>query len=201
MNVLGLDSTQVNSQTLNDWLCRQERVKLVDVRTPAEFESAHIPGSTNLPLDVLERHKEELSECLTEPVVLICRSGARADQARRALAGVGVLDAAVLEGGMLAWERVGGAVERGQPRWDLERQVRLVAGSLVLGAVAASTFVSPAKWVAGAVGAGLAIAAIRNDCPMGMLLSKLPYNQGAACNPTAALAELGRPPTEGGAEN
>ena len=200
MNVLRRDSTQVDSSTLNDWLCRQERVKLVDVRTPAEFESVHIPGSTNLPLDLLERHKEELATCLTEPVVLICRSGARAEQARLALARVGVLDTAVLDGGMLQWERAGGAVERGRPRWDLERQVRLVAGSLVLGAVAASAIVSPAKWLAGAVGAGLAIAAIRNDCPMGMLLSKLPYNQGAACNPSAAIAELRRPLTAGGAE-
>ena len=38
----------------------------------------------------------------------------------------------ILDGGITAWEATGFAVNRGAARWDLERQVRLVAGSIVL---------------------------------------------------------------------
>ncbi|MFP5373140.1 MAG: rhodanese-like domain-containing protein, partial [Actinomycetes bacterium] len=52
--------------------------RLIDVRTPGEFEAAHIPGSYNVPLDVLREHRDELAARLDEQVVLVCRSGQRA---------------------------------------------------------------------------------------------------------------------------
>jgi len=41
----------------------------------------------------------------------------------------------VLENGFTAWEGDGLPVDRGAPRWELERQVRLVAGSVVLSSI------------------------------------------------------------------
>ena len=46
------------------------RVRVLDVRTPAEFETMHIPGAYNVPLDTLKEHREELSNHLDEDVVL-----------------------------------------------------------------------------------------------------------------------------------
>src|SRR5581483_7748030 len=169
---------------------RERQVALIDVRTAAEFQSIHIPGSVNLPLDTLEGHLDELARGLRQPVVLICRSGNRAHHAERLLAAAGIGDAQVLEGGILAWESAGGAVQRGRQRWDLERQVRFVAGAIVLASVLGSLAYEPAKWIAGAIGAGLTTAALTNSCLMGMLLSKLPYNQGARCDPAAAVSQL-----------
>jgi rhodanese-related sulfurtransferase len=152
--------------------------RLIDVRTPAEFETAHIPGSYNVPLDLLREHRDELRDHLDEQVVLVCRSGQRAAQAEQALAGAGLPNLRVLTGGITVWQTAHAPVATGTPRWDLERQVRLVAGSIVLAAVLASTVVEPVKWVAAFIGAGLTFAALTNTCAMGMMLTKLPYNRG-----------------------
>ncbi|GAA0452793.1 sulfurtransferase [Actinoplanes capillaceus] len=152
--------------------------RLIDVRTPAEFETAHIPGSYNVPLDLLREHRDELRNHLDEQVVLVCRSGQRAGQAEQALAGAGLPNLRVLTGGITAWQAAQAPVTTGTPRWDLERQVRLVAGSIVALAVLASALFEPAKWVAAVIGVGLTVAALTNTCAMGMLLAKLPYNRG-----------------------
>ncbi len=192
-------TSRIDAETLNGWLATGWDFKLLDVRTPAEFETVHIPGSYNVPLDALDEHRDELRRHLTEPVVLVCRSGNRAGQAERKLAEVGMPNLKVLEGGLLAWEAAGAPVRRGRPRWDIERQVRLIAGTLVLAGVVGSVFFEPAKWLAGAVGAGLAFAALSNTCAMGMLLSKLPYNRGASCDVGAVVARLTGAGTEAGA--
>jgi rhodanese-related sulfurtransferase len=165
--------------------------RIIDVRSPAEFESAHIPGAYNVPLDQLGEHRDELARHLDEPVVLVCRSGARAGQAEQRLAAAGMGNIAVLDGGMLAWEAAGGAMNRGTQRWDLERQVRLVAGSLVLAGILASLVWPPARFLSGAVGLGLTVAALTNTCAMGMLLAKLPYNRATpSCDVDAIVGQL-----------
>ena len=146
---------------------------------PAEFETSHIPGSYNVPLPTLQEHRDELRRHLDEDVVLVCRSGGRARQAEQALAGAGLPGLRVLDGGMNAWEGAGGEVNRGRSTWELERQVRLTAGSLVLASVLASTALPRAKWVAAAIGGGLSAAALSNTCAMGMVLSRMPWNRGS----------------------
>ncbi len=96
----------------------------------------------------------------------------------------------ILDGGIVAWESAGFAVNRGTQRWDLERQVRLVAGSIVLTSILGSLAAPKLKWVAAAVGGGLTFAALSNTCAMGMLLSKLPYNRGATCDAQTVVAQL-----------
>jgi rhodanese-related sulfurtransferase len=151
--------------------------RVLDVRTPAEFETAHIPGSHNVPLDLLREHRTELTRHLDDDVVLVCRSGARATQAERALGEAGAPGLSVLEGGMLAWEAAGAPVNRGRQTWELERQVRLTAGAIVAASVLGSTFAPRLKWVAAAIGAGLAGAAVTNTCALGVALSKMPWNR------------------------
>ena len=82
-------------------------------------------------------------------VVLVCRSGRRAGQAQEALHRVGLGSSQVLTGGIVDWEATGGDVNRGRQGWELERQVRLAAGALVVTGIAASTVVPRAKWLAG----------------------------------------------------
>jgi rhodanese-related sulfurtransferase len=183
-------STSLAPAELRQLLGTPSAPRVLDVRTPGEFETAHIPGAYNVPLDVLREHREELRNHLDEEVVLVCRSGARASQAEHALVQVGLPNVRVLEGGMLAWQAAGGAVNAGRARWDLERQVRLVAGAIVLVSVVASVIVPGAKWIAGFVGAGLTVAALTNTCLMGLLLAKLPYNQGASCDIESVVAQL-----------
>jgi rhodanese-related sulfurtransferase len=163
--------------------------RLLDVRTPAEFETVHIRGAYNVPLGLLRDHRDEIVEHLDD-VVLVCRSGQRAGQAEQTLRAAGLVNVHVLAGGITAWEAKGFAVKRGAQRWDLERQVRLVAGSVVLCSLLASIVVPRLKWLAAGMGGGLAVAALTNSCAMGMLLSRLPYNRGSACDPQAIFAQL-----------
>ena len=76
----------------------------------------------------------------------------------------------------------------------MERQVRLVAGSIALSSVLASTVLPRAKWGAAFIGGGLTFSAVSNTCMMANLLGRLPYNQGPGCDVDAALARLGTSP-------
>lgn len=163
---------------------------IVDVRTPAEFETVHIPGAINLPLDQVDAHLDRIIRDAGGHLVLICQSGNRAGQACLTLAGAGLTSASVLVGGMNAWISAGGSVERGRERWSLERQVRLVAGLVVLLSALASFWLPGAQFVAAFMGAGLTFAALSNTCAMGMLLARLPYNQAGGCDVDAAIVRL-----------
>jgi len=164
--------------------------RLLDVRTPAEFQTAHIPGSYNVPLDLLREHRDEIVRHVDHAVVLVCRSGQRAAHAEETLRSAGLSNVHILDGGITAWQTKGFDVNRGAQRWDLERQVRLVAGSVVLAGILGSIAVPKLKWLAAAMGGGLAAAALTNTCAMGMLLSRLPYNRGRACDSPTIIAQL-----------
>ena len=188
-------STIPATDTINTSQLRQLRhedpdIRILDVRTGGEFETVHIPGSYNVPLDTLGEHVRDLAE-VAHPVVLVCQSGGRATQAHVKLTAAGKDTLHILEGGMAAWENAGGDVVRGHTdRWAMDRQVRLVAGSLALAAVIASTVVPRAKWLAGGVAAGLTHSAISNTCAMATVLGKLPYNRTDNCDIAGVLAEL-----------
>jgi rhodanese-related sulfurtransferase len=172
-----VQTRSLDVQTLKARLETDDAPRMLDVRTPAEFENAHIPGSYNVPLDTLREHRGELQRHLGEDVVLVCQSGGRATQAEKALAEVGLPGLRVLEGGMAAWQLAGAPVNRGAQTWELERQVRLVAGGLVLSSILGSTVAPNLKWLAGGIGAGLTFAAVSNTCAMGMALAKMPWNK------------------------
>jgi hypothetical protein len=72
----------------------------------------------------------------------------------------------------------------------MDRQVRLVAGSLVLTGIVASLVAPKAKFLAGAIGAGLTFSAVTNTCAMAQMLGKLPYNRGGGCDIDAVLTQM-----------
>jgi len=169
---------RVDATTVRTWLDQPDRVTVLDVRSPAEFETAHIPGSMNVPLDLVQEHAGPLAERLDRQVVLVCQTGTRADQARHRLADAGAAHLHVLQSGVSAFRSAGGEFVEGKARWSLERQVRLVAGSLVLASLAAAVRTPKAGLLAGGVAAGLTLSALTDSCTMGRALSVLPYNRG-----------------------
>jgi len=182
--------TTIDSHDLRERLNSAAPPRVLDVRTPSEFETAHIAGAYNVPLDLLREHRDEITTHLDEEVVLVCRSGQRAVQAEETLRAAGLDNVHILAGGITAWEAAGFAVNRGAQRWDLERQVRLVAGSIVLASILGSVAAPKLKWVAAAIGGGLSVAALTNTCAMGMALSKLPYNRVATCDAQTVVSQL-----------
>lgn len=183
----------ITSAELHQQLESSTAPRIIDVRTPAEFETSHIPGSHNVPLDVLDEHSREIARLLGEgqDAVLVCRSGQRSAKAQQLLRNAGLTGGRLLEKGILDWEKQGYSVDRGPQRWDLERQVRLVAGSVVLSSVLGSIVVPRLKWLAAGIGGGLTYAALSNTCAMATVLSKLPYNRDATLDVETVLSQLG----------
>lgn len=181
----------LHARTVQALLEQQADIKVLDVRTPAEFESAHIAGAYNVPLDTLAEHGVELHRNVQQPVVLVCRSGQRARQADVALRRSGMANLHVLDGGVLGWQGAGFPLRHGAQRWSLERQVRLVAGSIVVAGALGGLLITPAlTLVAAMVGAGLTFSAATDTCAMGTLLGKLPYNRRSSCDVGAMVQAL-----------
>lgn len=166
-----LSATALRAQT--------DDVVVIDVRTPGEFEAVHLAHAVNIPLGEIESRADDIRayQANGKSVVLSCRTAARSHQAQERLARQGVDNVAILDGGIVAWEADGNPVVRDVIRWDLERQVRLAAGSIVALSILVSIVVPGARFVAGFVGAGLVFAAVSNTCAMAHVLSWLPYNR------------------------
>lgn len=184
-------ASTIHPSELRQLRIEDPRTRILDVRNTSEFESVHIPGSFNVPLDQLSEHVDRVAE-LDHPVVLVCLSGNRATQAQSKLNAAGKTNLRVLEGGIGGWQTNGGDVVRGEEKWSLERQVRGVAGSIVLGSILASLKFPKARFLAGGIGAGLTFSAISNTCAMGTMLSKLPYNRGPECVLDDVLTDIDR---------
>ncbi len=62
---------------------------IIDVRSPQEFKSGHIPGSQNIPLDVIHGKADSLKK-MNKPLILCCASGMRSSQAVNILKNKGI---------------------------------------------------------------------------------------------------------------
>ncbi len=188
----------IDVATLLARLAAQETLTVVDVRTAEQYESVHIAGAVNVPLDMLTQHADEVARHFAGhpdgSVVLVCQSGTRSEQARQHLAATGLPSLPVLAGGTSAYLAAGGEAVRGRDRWALERQVRLVAGSIVAASTLASVRWPRARFLAGAIGTGLTVAALTDTCVMGRALCALPYNRGPRRTADHTVAQLQRPP-------
>ena len=164
------------ASTLRELSERRGEALLVDVRTPSEYAAGHVPGAVNIPMEQIEARGEDLSPGC--PIVLICQSGGRAQLTAHLLEGRGK-QVSVLDGGTSAWVKAGfPVVVNTNTRWALERQVRLIAGLLVLVGTALALGVNR-HWVylVGLVGLGLTFAGISDICPMAVLLCRMPWNR------------------------
>ena len=162
---------------LQQILTAQPSLPVIDVRTPVEFAEVRVSQARNIPLDELKPGSLQLPK--DQPVYLLCRSGQRATKAAEKFAKEGFTQPVIVEGGTLAWIGANLPVTRSAGKViSLERQVRIVAGSLVFFGVALGWFVHRGFYGLSAfVGAGLVFAGVTDFCGMGLLLAKLPWNK------------------------
>lgn len=180
-------SASISATDFRRRLARNPKLRLIDVRTPAEFRELHVAGAINKPLDRLKPDEFAGGE---GELFVICRSGSRGAMAQERLIAAGVVDVVNVEGGTLACAEVGVEVRRGKKTMSLERQVRIAAGSLVVLGVTLS-WVHPA-WIglSAFVGAGLVFAGLTDTCGMGMLIARMPWNQASATNESSGGTKL-----------
>ncbi|MDX2527434.1 rhodanese-like domain-containing protein [Streptomyces europaeiscabiei] len=179
---LGIDETRE----------RLPELTVIDVRTPGEYASGHVPGALNLPLDRMERALPVFKESGAE-LLMVCRSGARSGKACALLAEHGVA-AADLAGGTNAWAAAGHELHRpsggATATWAMERQVRFTAGALVLVGLALGLPYPAWQLLSAAVAGGLVLSALTDTCGMAAILSRLPHNRPRATDLDATLATI-----------
>jgi len=165
--------------------------QLVDVRSPSEFASGHIPVAVNIPMDQIEGRLDDLRPDI--PILLICQMGKRARMTASLLEPCRP-EVAVLEGGTNAWIQAGlPVVANVKTRWSLERQVRLGAGCLVLLGTVLGLFVN-LNWLylSASVGLGLMFAGLTDLCPMAEVLGRMPWNLSRQCKTPITEVEISR---------
>ncbi|WP_049722218.1 rhodanese-like domain-containing protein [Gilvimarinus polysaccharolyticus] len=156
---------------------------VIDVRSGAEVNELHLPGSIHIPVNEIppERVRLALHEAgkAGQPVYLLCQSGKRADIAANTLAGKIDETLIIAEGGVNALKDTNAPLVSGNTNViSLERQVRIGAGALVFVGVLAGYFINPVFFaLSGFVGAGLMFAGISGTCAMGLLIAKMPWNK------------------------
>lgn len=78
---------------------------LLDVRTPQEFKSGHIPGAKNIPLD---RLSQQLKQVPTDKqVIVVCQTGMRSRSACNMLFKAGYQNVTNFKGGTSVWRMIG----------------------------------------------------------------------------------------------
>jgi len=70
---------------------RNDGAMLLDVRTPYEYSTGHIPGSRNIPLQAIDE-VESITDNKDIPLYVYCHSGARSRQAVMMLKHMGYRD-------------------------------------------------------------------------------------------------------------
>jgi len=154
-------------------------VVLIDVREPSEHAAERIPHARPGPLSAFAA--DELPESNGKRLVLYCKSGNRSRKAAQALFAAGHREVYHLDGGLMAWERLGHAVATDPTApIDVVRQVQMIAGACILSGVALGAALSP--WflaLSSAMGAGLLYAGLTNTCGLATLLARMPWNRSA----------------------
>jgi rhodanese-related sulfurtransferase len=84
---------------------------VVDVRAPAEFGVAHIPGAVNIPLDEIEARLNEFKH--NNGVLIYCINGSRTRQAEAILLGADIPNVYHLEGTFSGWIQGKHPIEKG----------------------------------------------------------------------------------------
>lgn len=85
---MGLFSNIFGSKIDVNELMEQGAV-IIDVRSPGEFQSGHVPGSKNIPLNTISQQAAKIKK-MNKPIILCCASGNRSGQAARILKADGV---------------------------------------------------------------------------------------------------------------
>ena len=161
---------------------------LLDVRSPAEFDSVRAKPAVLLSLPELS--SSDLSSFQGKKVLCICKAGGRSRQAADLLLQKGLNNVSSVAGGTDAWVQQNLPFLRGESKViSMERQVRIAAGSLValgtvLGLVASSKFFALPLFV----GMGLVYSGISDTCGMAVVLSRMPWNSSRKSSCSSPLS-------------
>jgi len=153
---------------------------LVDVREPSEHARERISGAVSMPLSCFDAEalRSTFGGKSTPAVIFHCHSGQRTAKSAARLGSCGV-KSYILAGGLQAWKEagLGTLIDQTKPI-ELQRQVQIAAGFLVL--VGLTLSVALSSWlllIPAFVGGGLVFAGFSGWCGMAKLLAVMPWNR------------------------
>jgi len=82
----------------------------LDVRTPGEYKSGHVPGAKNIPVQALAEHLAEVPK--DKKVFVYCESGVRSTRATQMLVDAGFTNIINMKASMRGWRNAGFETER-----------------------------------------------------------------------------------------
>ncbi len=85
---------------------------VLDIREGDEFASGHLPKARHIPLSQLSKRVDEIVKFKDKPVLVTCRTGAKAGAAARLLKQAGFTKVLALRGGVDAWQQASLPVEK-----------------------------------------------------------------------------------------
>jgi rhodanese-related sulfurtransferase len=180
--------TEIRTITPREVASRQDRGEnpiLLDVRSLEEYQALRARGARLWPLDRFD--PRDLGETLEDPaagidrpVYLICRGGARAEQAARRMVASGLPNAVVVEGGTDAWARSGLPAIRARRVPSPEQQVQVALGVLLVLKVVFGFAIHPAFFaLVGGLGLGLIWAGATRPTGLTRIIQRMPWNRAA----------------------
>ena len=88
---------------------------VLDVRTPAEFSTGHLPAAQNVDFEGTDFATRIAALDKTATYAVYCQSGNRSGKAMEQMAAAGFTHVYDLAGGISAWQSMGGPMEMGGP--------------------------------------------------------------------------------------
>jgi rhodanese-related sulfurtransferase len=92
----------ITVQELKEKLDSGEKIIMIDVREPWEYEEFNLGGQL-IPLGTLMNQIGELEDHKNDEIVVNCRSGGRSGMAQAMLSAQGFTNVRNLTGGVMAW--------------------------------------------------------------------------------------------------
>lgn len=86
-------------------IAEDQKIILIDARTPEEYTASHAVGAINVPIDALPIYAQDYIKAgKNEPVITMCGSTGRGEKAEAILTLHGVKNVKVMSGGLKAWK-------------------------------------------------------------------------------------------------
>ena len=99
------DYGNVDVGEARDLIAEKAGLVILDVRTVSEFESGHLEGAINIPVEVLSSHLSGLNQ--NDELLVYCRTGNRSTTAVGILRENGYDRIYHMDGGIVAWGSAG----------------------------------------------------------------------------------------------
>ena len=178
-----MNVTTISPQKLQAAWKDDKKLKLIDVRSEAEYRTEHIDGANHFPLDKLTPEILKYNELFAgagheKTLYLTCGTGFRARQAAERLFSAGYHNIALLEGGTLGWKKAGLAMQGSGITLSLQQQLLIAIGFLLLVKVLFGYAIHELFFIAiPLLAVALIVAGITNWNGPSRLFAQLPWNQ------------------------